>query len=59
MQVGQNAIEKNSKRKSELMEDELDLLPVFTKETSRNRIPSEALEHIDALKSIEKATLSN
>jgi sugar-specific transcriptional regulator TrmB len=37
------------------MEDELDLLPVFTKSTSRNRIPSETLEHIDALKSIDKA----
>ena len=55
MQVGQIAIEKDSKKKSELMEDELDLLPVFTKETSRNRIPSETLEHIDALKSIDQA----
>ncbi len=55
MQVGQITIEKQSKKKSELMEDELDLLPVFTKSTSRNRIPSETLEHIDALKSIDKA----
>lgn len=37
------------------MEDELDLLPVFTKTTTRSRIPSETLEHIDALKSIDQA----
>lgn len=55
MQVGQITIEKKSKKKSELMEDELDLLPIFTKSTSRNRIPSETLEHIDALKSIDQA----
>jgi sugar-specific transcriptional regulator TrmB len=55
MQVGQIALEKDSKKKSELMDDELDLLPVFTKSTSRNRIPSETLEHIDALKSIDHA----
>lgn len=55
MQVGQLTLEKQSKKKSELMEDELDLLPVFTKSTSRNMIPSETLEHIDALKSIDKA----
>ncbi len=55
MQVGQITLEKESKKKSELMEDELDLLPIFTKSTSRNRIPSETLEHIDALKSIDQA----
>lgn len=55
MQVGQITIEKESKKKSELMEDELDLLPIFTKSTSRNRIPSETLEYIDALKSIDQA----
>jgi sugar-specific transcriptional regulator TrmB len=37
------------------MEDELDLLPVYTKETSRTRIPSEGMEHISALKSIDQA----
>jgi len=55
MQVGQITLEKDSKKKSELMEDELDLLPIFTKSTSRTRIPSETLEHIDALKSIDQA----
>lgn len=55
MQVGQITLQKESKRKSELMEDELDLLPVFTKTTTRSRIPSETLEHIDALKSIDQA----
>jgi sugar-specific transcriptional regulator TrmB len=55
MQVGQIAIEKDSKKKSELMDDELDLLPIFTKTTNRTRIPSETLEHIDALKNIDKA----
>lgn len=55
MQVGQITLEKDSKKKSELMDDELDLLPIFTKSTSRTRIPSETLEHIDALKSIDQA----
>ncbi|MHA1289132.1 MAG: TrmB family transcriptional regulator [Candidatus Thorarchaeota archaeon] len=55
MQVGQIAIEKDSKKKSELMDDELDLLPIFTKTTNRTRIPSETLEHIDALKIIDQA----
>lgn len=55
MQVGQITIENDSKKKSELMDDELDLLPIFTKTTNRTRIPSETLEHIDALKSIDQA----
>ena len=55
MQVGQIAIENDSKKKSELMDDELDLLPIFTKETNRTRIPGETLEHIDALKNIDQA----
>lgn len=55
MQVGQITIEKESKKKSELMDDELDLLPIFTKSTSRNRISSDTLEHIDALKNIDQA----
>ena len=55
MQVGQIAIENDSKKKSELMDDELDLLPIFTKTTNRTRIPSETLEHIDALKNIDQA----
>ena len=55
MQVGQIAIENDAKKKSELMDDELDLLPIFTKTTNRTRIPSETLEHIDALKNIDQA----
>jgi sugar-specific transcriptional regulator TrmB len=55
MQVGQAALDKKSKKKTELMEDELNLLPIFTKLSSRNRIPLKTLEHIDALKSINKA----
>ena len=55
MQVGQLQLEKGEKKKTELMEDELDLLAVYTKETSRTRIPSEAMEHISALKSIDQA----
>jgi len=55
MQVGQITLEKDAKKKSELMDDELDLLPIFSKSTSRTRIPSETLEHIDALKSIDQA----
>jgi sugar-specific transcriptional regulator TrmB len=54
MQVGQ-ILERETKKKSELMDDELDLLSVYTKSTSRNRISSETLEHIDALKSIDQA----
>ena len=55
MQVGQLQYENREKRKAELMEDELELLPVYTKETSRTRLPSEAIEHISALKSIDQA----
>jgi sugar-specific transcriptional regulator TrmB len=55
MQVGQLQLEKQDKRKTELMDDELELLPVYTKETSRTRIPSDAMEHISALKSIDQA----
>src|SRR4030043_798665 len=55
MQVEQLQLEKQDKKRAELMEDELDLLPVYTKETSRTRIPSEAMEHISALKSIDQA----
>jgi sugar-specific transcriptional regulator TrmB len=55
MQVGQLTTKKVSKKKSELMEDELDLLPIFTKSTNRNRISYETLEHLEALKSINQA----
>ena len=58
MQVGQLTTEKVSKKKSELMEDELDLLPIFTKSTNRNRISYETLEHIEALKSINTKFLT-
>lgn len=55
MQVGQLQLEKGETKKTELMEDELELLSVYTKETSRTRIPSEAMQHISALKSIDQA----
>ena len=55
MQVGQLQLEKQDKKRAELMEDELELLPVYTKETSRTRIPSDAMEHINSLKSIDQA----
>jgi sugar-specific transcriptional regulator TrmB len=55
MQVGQLQLEKQDKKKTELMDDELELLPVYTKETSRTRLPSDAMEHIGALKSIDQA----
>jgi sugar-specific transcriptional regulator TrmB len=55
MQVGQLQLEKQDKKRNELMEDELELLPVYTKETSRTRIPPDAVEHLNALKSIDQA----
>jgi sugar-specific transcriptional regulator TrmB len=55
MQVGQSVIEKSIKKKSELMDTELDLLPLFTKTINRSRISPETLEHIEALKSINHA----
>ncbi len=56
MQVGQLQLEKqDNKKKTELMDDELELLPVYTKETSRTRLPSEAMEHISSLKTIDQA----
>lgn len=55
MQVGQLQLEKQDKKKTELMDDELELLPVYTQETSRTRLPSEAMEHISSLKSIDQA----
>jgi len=55
IQVEQLKIEKIEKKKSDLMDDELELLPVYTRETSRSRIPSETIDHLKALKNINQA----
>ncbi len=55
MQVGQQILEKRAKKKSELLDDELDLLPVYTKSTNRNSISSDELSHIEALKEVDQA----
>jgi sugar-specific transcriptional regulator TrmB len=55
MQAEQIQVDKNEKKKSELLDDELELLPVYTRDTSRTRIPSEAVDHLSALKRIDKA----
>lgn len=54
MQVGQLQIE-NGKRKSELLKEELELLPVYTQSTNRTSISQEAIDHIQALKNIDTA----
>jgi sugar-specific transcriptional regulator TrmB len=46
---------KNGKRKSELMKDELELLPVYTQSTNRASLTQEAIDHIQALKNIDQA----
>ena len=53
MQVGQLSLK--NKERHELQEDELDLLPVFTRSTTRTRIPAEAMDHINSLKDIDNA----
>lgn len=53
MQVGQLSLK--NKERHELEDDELDLLPVFTRSTTRTRIPAEAMDHINALKDIDSA----
>jgi sugar-specific transcriptional regulator TrmB len=55
MQVGQQILDKRAKKKSELHDDELDLLAVYTKSTNRTSISSEELAHIDALKEVDQA----
>jgi sugar-specific transcriptional regulator TrmB len=55
MQVGQLKQKQREKKKSELMDDELELLPVYTRETSRTRIPSETIDHLKDLKNIDQA----
>ena len=53
MQVGQLSLK--NKERHELQDDELDLLPVFTRSTTRTRIPAEAMDHIKSLKDIDSA----
>ena len=55
MAVGQLDIERKSKKKSELMNDELDLLAVFTKTGNRNSFTPEEVDHIVALGEVEQA----
>lgn len=55
MQVGQQLLEKRAKKKSELHDDELDLLAVYTKSTNRTSISKDELSHIDALKEVDQA----
>ena len=55
MQVGQQILDKRAKKKSELHDDELDLLAVYTKSTNRTSISSDELSHIDALKEVDQA----
>lgn len=55
MQVGQQILEKRAKKKSELLDEELDLLPVYTKSTNRNLISIDELSHIEALKEVDQA----
>ena len=55
MAVGQLDIERKSKKKSELMDDELDLLAVFTKTGNRNSFTPEEVDHIVALGEVEQA----
>lgn len=54
MQVGQLQTEKG-KKKSELMEEELELLPVYTQSTNRTSLSPEAIDHLQALKNIDQS----
>jgi sugar-specific transcriptional regulator TrmB len=54
MQVGRLKAE-NRKRKIELMDEDLELLPVYTQTTNRTTLSSEAIDHIQALKNIDQA----
>jgi len=53
LQVGQLSLK--NKERHELQDDELDLLPVFTRSTTRTRIPAEVMDHINSLKHIDSA----
>jgi len=55
MAVGQLGIERKSRKKSELMDDELDLLAVFTKTENRNSFTPEEVDHIGSLGEVEQA----
>lgn len=55
MAVGQLNIERKSKKKSELMNDELDLLAVYTKSENKNAFTPDELDHIGSLVEVEQA----
>jgi len=55
MAVGQLDIERKSRKKSELMDDELDLLAVFKKTGSRNSFTPEEVDHLGSLGEVEQA----
>ncbi len=55
MQVGQQILDKRAKKRSELHDDELDLLAIYTKSTNRNSISGDEFCHIDAHKEVDQA----
>lgn len=54
MTVEQLDIERKSRKKSELMNDELDLLAVYTKSGDKNSFTSDELDHIGSLVEVER-----
>ncbi len=55
MLVGQLDIERKSRKKSELMNDELDILAVYTRSENRNSFTPDELDHIGSLVEVEQA----
>lgn len=56
MQVGQlETYDKEEEERRSLEEDELDLLPVYTKARGRTRVTNEEVDHLRALKTIDSA----
>lgn len=55
MLVGQLDIERKSRKKSELMNDELDILAVYTRSENRNSFTPDELDHISSLVEVEQA----
>ncbi len=55
MLVGQLDIKRKSRKKSELMNDELDILAVYTRSENRNSFTPDELDHISSLVEVEQA----
>lgn len=55
MAVEQLNIEKKSKKKSELITEELDILAVYTKSENKNSFTPEELDHIGSIVEVEQA----